>query len=47
MNVDEEYEAFEKTQCVFQSSTSVAKNTVKTILGEKGVQTVKGLLGKK
>ncbi len=47
LTVEEEYEAFEKTQYIIQSSKSMAKSTIKNLLGEKGVQTMKGLLGQK
>ena len=47
VNVDDEYVAFEKTQNTIIASASLAKKTVKSIIGEKGVQTVKGILKKK
>ena len=47
VKVEDEYNAFEKTQYLIQGSTSVAKNTVRNLIGEKGVQTLKNMLGKR
>lgn len=47
VNIDDENESFNLTSTVIQDATTSAKNAVRSILGEKGVKTVKGLLGKK
>ena len=43
LNVEDEYHDFEITQYIIQDTSTAAKNTVKNLLGEKGVQTIKGI----
>lgn len=43
VDINDEYEAFEKTQYIFQDSTSKAKNALRGIIGEKGVQILKSI----
>ena len=47
VDVDDENHAFTITNTTMKSASTSAKNVVKGILGEKGVQTVKGLFGKR
>ena len=47
VDVEDEKKSFTLTSTVIQDATTAAKNAVKSILGEKGVKTVKGLLMKK
>lgn len=47
VDVDDENKAFTLTSTAVQDVSASAKNVVKSILGEKNVQIVKGLLGKK
>ena len=46
VNVEDEYEAYEATRYAVKDKTSVAKTAVRSIIGEKGVETLKGILGK-
>lgn len=47
VDVKDEYDAYEITRRTVSTSTATAKNAVKSILGEKGVKTVKNILRKK
>jgi len=46
VDVSAEYESFETIKHLMLSPSATAKNTMKSILGEKGVKTVKSILGK-
>ena len=46
VSVEDEYDAYERTRKTLQTKTSVAKATIKNMLGEKGVQTIKKVLHK-
>lgn len=46
VDVNDEYESYNLTRYVVKDKSGVAKTAVKSLIGDKGVQTLKGLLGK-
>jgi 2-succinyl-5-enolpyruvyl-6-hydroxy-3-cyclohexene-1-carboxylate synthase len=45
-NSDEESNALETMMTFCSNASGKAKNIVKSVLGEKGIKTIKGILGK-
>ena len=46
VDVNDEYASYDLTRYVVKDKSGVAKTAVKSLIGDKGVQTLKGLLGK-
>ena len=46
VDVQNEYEAYESTRYVVKDKVGMAKTAVKSVIGDKGIQTIKGILGK-